>query len=441
VSSSAATANTRDSFAVGTRVILPSLALGPVKRRPRWSWLAERLQIDRSAIRLLQRLRAEYGAGPLRLRVPGRSVAILLASDDVGRLLADSPETFTPASAEKNLMLGRFQPHGVLRSEGVERERRRHFNEAVLEIHEPVHSMAEPMLAAIAEECLTLADSATRRGVLGWDAFEDAWWRIVRTIVFGDRARDDDELIALLDALRRSANWVVTWRPRERLREAFYERLQRHLDRAEPGSLGTAARAYPGHEDVRPADQVAHWLFAYDAAGLAAMRALALLAVHPVHAALGREESKSLDRPQRLPHLRSCALESLRLWPTTPLLVRDSTEESWWGEHRLPEGTAFVVYAPLFHRDDQAVSYAHRFAPRIWRDGTAATNPGLVPFSGGPARCPGRDLVLFTMSTVLARLLDRHAWDLVSANPIRADRQMPATLDNFSLRFRPRRMA
>lgn len=44
-------------------------------------------------------------------------------------------------------------------------------------------------------------------GRFGLNAFARAWWRIVRRVVFGDHARDD-EVTGLLDTLRPQANWA-----------------------------------------------------------------------------------------------------------------------------------------------------------------------------------------------------------------------------------------
>lgn len=49
----------------------PNIAKGPIVRRPSMVALAERLNLDRRAVRLLQRLRARYGPGPLMLRLYG----------------------------------------------------------------------------------------------------------------------------------------------------------------------------------------------------------------------------------------------------------------------------------------------------------------------------------------------------------------------------------
>ncbi|GAB3726350.1 cytochrome P450 [Amycolatopsis oliviviridis] len=427
-----AIASVRDTIRVALRVVLPTLAGGVIKRRPLGLAAAQKLQLDRPAVQLLRRLRTRYGAGPLRLRVPGRSIDLALSGEDVAEVLAAAPVPFSPSTKEKRAALGHFQPHGVLISDATDRPPRRRFNEDVLEPGRPLHDLAVPFAAAIGEE----AASLRQRGTLDWDTFNVAWWRLVRRITLGESAVDDDGLTDALARLRKDANWAYAHPRRDRLHDQFRTRLIGHLERAEPGSLAEAiASVGPSGERTMEviADQVAHWLFAFDAAGIVTFRALALLATHPAALERAAEEVATADltAPNQFPYLRACALESVRLWPTTPALLRESTAKTPWG----PAGTTILIFTPFFHRDPERLSYADRFEPGIWLDGSAAANPALVPFSAGPAICPGRDLVLFCASTMLAHLIHGRRFELLAGAVLGPERPLPATLDNFHLKF------
>jgi hypothetical protein len=395
----------RESAAVVTDVVVPLLARGMIVRRPKVVDALDRLDADRRAVRRLRQLRSTHGPGPVLLAVPGRDVALVLASEDARRVLEDSPKPFAPDTREKRAALGHFQPHGVLVSHGAERTERRAFNERVLEPARPVHELGDAFGTKVAEEVAALPAE------LGWDAFARGWWRLVRRIVLGEGALDDDELTDLLTRLRRDANWVFLKPRRTALRERFLARLRGHLERAEPGSLASLVASDPAAPGTDPVGQVPQWLFAFDAAGMASFRALALL----------------VGRPERDPSfLRASVLESLRLWPTTPAILRDTTEATRWAGGTLPAGAALVIFAPFFHRDFEG---ADAFRPGLWLDGSEP--PAVVPFSAGPAMCPGRSLVLFVTTTVLSQLLqgrDLHGSSVGSA-------PLPATLSPFRLRF------
>jgi cytochrome P450 len=396
------TASAADTARVLSTVLSPIIAQGPILRRPRMVALAERLDADRRAGRLLRGLRGKYGPDPLRLRVPGRSMALVLSVADVRAVLLGSPEPYALANREKVAALTHFQPHGVLVSHGPVRAERRRFNEQVLGAAPLDEITARIRAEAVLPERLT------------WDGFAAMWWPLVRRVVLGDGARDDAGLTAMLTALRADANWAYLRPKRTGLRRRFEQRLHGHLARAERGSLAEVLARTPAAEVTDPEGQVPHWLFAFDAAGIAAYRALALLAAGPAD--------------PDLPYLQASVLESVRLWPTTMVILRDSTTRI--GE--FPAGTAFVIVSSYFHRDP-ALPYADRFTPEIWLDGRARDNWSLVPFSGGPGECPGRNLVLFTTGTLLGTLLDRYhlrpVGGLDPAGPL------PGTLDHTALRF------
>ncbi|MPY96624.1 MAG: cytochrome P450 [Actinophytocola sp.] len=351
--STARHARISDTLRVGTDVVAPSVATGVIRRREPVMGIADALRLDRHGIRRMQRLRARHGTGLLRLRVPGRSLALVLSPDDVGTILADAPEPFSPASAEKRAALAHFQPHGVL--------------------------------------------------------------------------------ITQLETLRRRGNWAQLAPRARRTQQRFAGRLAEYVDHAEAGSIAGLLADAPAGPDADPRGQVPHWLFAFDAAGIVTYRTLALLATHPEHAATAREESSAGDtasrRPRQLPFLRACVLDSVRLWPTTPLLLRETTGPTDWDGTTLPAGTTLLIYAPFFHRDERTLSYADRFAPDIWLDGTARENPALVPFSDGPAQCPGENLVL------LADLLAARNFTQTGGHQLDPERPLPATVNPFSLHF------
>jgi cytochrome P450 len=464
-------ASVRDTARVVAAVLLPTVARGVIVRRRPVTALAERLDLEGRAVATLQRLRAVYGPGPLRLRLPGRRLALVLAPDDARRILAGTPAPFTAANREKRAALGHFQPDGVLISDGPVRHERRRFTETVLDADRPAHRLAGRITDTVrAETRELLAVTAAAGGYLTWDDYAPAFWRIVRRVVLGDAARDDHRVTDLLGQLRRDANWSYLRPVRAGVRTRFLALVRSYLARAEPGSLADVIAGTRASARAAPESQVAHWLFAFDAAGMAAFRALALLATHPpassspVGAGAGRAAAGGPPDPD---DLRPYLLESVRLWPTTLVILRDTTAETRWDGEVLPAGTGLVLYSPFLHRDDQILPYADRFAPELWRD--AAADPpdrppgqwsperrspaeeaspagtlvrgALVPFSDGPAACPGRNLVLLVTTTMLATVRAAHDVRLVSTPRPDPRRPLPRGLDPFRLEFMVTRSA
>jgi cytochrome P450 len=430
-------AGIRDTAAAVGGVLAPMLLQGVIARRRRAVALAGRLDLDGRAVRRMTRLRDRYGPGPLVLPLPLRTVALVLNPDDVARMLQESPEPFAAASLEKRGALGHFQPHGVLISRGEIREQRRRFVEEVLDTGRPLHRLAEPFALVAREEALALRRAVQQDGVLDWDRFMTAWWRVVRRVVLGDGAREDHVTTDLLTRLRRRANWSYLL-PRRRDQQAeLHERLRRYVTAAAPGSLAELVAGMPAAPGVDGTDQIPQWLFAFDPAGMAAYRALALVLGHPDQAVRVREEitGRDLDRPHDLPLLRASVLESVRLWPTTAVVLRDTTAPTVWPGGTLAAGAAVGVVSAFFHRDPATVADADRFDPDAWCDGSADDAPALVPFSAGPVACPGRELVLLTTSLFLASLLEDGVLAPGPGFPVDPDRPLPAALDAFALRF------
>ena len=421
--------------------VLPFVAAGAIARRRSVMGLLERLQADAGAVRQIPALRERYGDGPLPFRVFGRDIAVVLTAEDVDTVLRNEADLFTAANREKVAALSPFQPDGVLISRGALRDRRRDVNEQALDTEQPMHHLAGPITELIRAESEELLRSARAAGTLDAATFTRWWWRIVRSVVLGASARDDHELTDQLWTLRSNGNWSFAHPIRHALRDRFTQRLQRYVESAPAESLAGALREVPANAPIDPVGQIPHWLFAFDAAGMVTIRTMALLATHPRHRtkAFERIEPSTLGEPQPYEYLRGCILDSTRLWPTTPAILRDSLAPTEWeddhGRYTIPAGSAFVILAPAFHRDRLAFPFADRFEPEIWIDGRADQYRGLVPFSAGPTTCPGRNVVLLVTSTVLANLFTRADFAVTSRISPDPDRPLPATLNNFGLEF------
>jgi cytochrome P450 len=438
------TATLAETAEVLSGVVVPTVAKGVIIRRPRVVALAERWELDHRAVQVMQKLRDKYQTGPLMLRVPLRRQAVILSPAHVHRVLDNSPEPFATASAEKRAALAHFEPKGALISHGVERDERRRYNEKVLQSDHPIHQLASNFLETVRREAAQLIEQIRPWNRLAWSDFSETWFRIVRLVIFGEPARNDHELSAMMAELRSDANWAFLKPKKRQLRAKFLHRVGELLAQAAPGSLAHLMAEIHITDTTAPSHQVPQWLFAFDPAGMNTFRSLALLATHPEHAARAREEIKSQQNSiEPLPFLRAAYLDSLRLWPTTPMVLRESTRDIEWETGVMPKHTSILIYAPFFHRDDTRLDFANRFAPEIWLDDDVA--PGfsgspsewpLIPFSSGPAICPGRNLVLLLGSYMLAEFLGKHRFEFTQPDRLSPHRPLPATLNHFTLRFR-----
>jgi cytochrome P450 len=429
-------ASVLDTIATLTDIALPTLAKGIVIRRPRAMAVAERLNLDRRAVRRMERLSAIYGLGPLPLRIPGRSIALVLNPRDVMRILNETPAPFATSTPEKRSVLAHFEPKNVLLSDGAERAERRHYNVEALETSSPIHSLATTFVDIVNFEIRELREKVFQKHELDWTDFSAAWFRIVRRVVFGNSAREDHELSRTMEKLRYAANWGFLRPQRAGLRGHLFARIRTYLDRAEPGSLAGLMSQIHTSLVTAPEQQVPQWLFAFDPAGMATFRTLALLTAHAAYAQQARGELADPGRLATTParHTRAAVLESLRLWPTSPMILREARETTEWTEGVLPAHTTLVIFSPYFHRNRQ-LPYADTFTPELWLHDPPATQWPLIPFSDGPAACPGRNLVLLLSTATIAAILGFARIRLKRPHPVLAHQPLPGTLNHFNLRF------
>jgi cytochrome P450 len=413
-------------------VMLPTFGKGILIRRPTMEAAAERMGFDTGAVTTMQYLRRKYGPAPLLLAIPGRPQLLLFDPRDVARVLTSSPRPFRTDTKEKRAALNHFEPGNVLIADPDRRAALRPLHEAALATSSTVHPLVSRFREIIRNEYRSVLRADGRE--IAWDMFAAAWFRMVRRVVLGDRARDDEDLTNLLNSLRRRANWAF-FLPQDRVRRRhLHERLQQYLTNPEEGSLVSMLRAEPRYQ---PSSQVAQWLFAFDPAGMTTFRTLALLACHRQFMDRARQEALKNRAPAqaRQSFIRRCVLESLRLWPTTPAILREAIENVSFNDCCIAKGTGIIIFTPFFGRDDEKLNFAHRMSPDIWeRSQNDALVPlGIIPFSSGPAICPAHNLVPLLACLVIEAVLAERELSLIA--PRLDPQQLPGTLNHFEIRL------
>jgi cytochrome P450 len=421
-------------------VIVPNAVQGLFRRRRAPVAAATKANVDGWAVGLLGGMKRGHAGGPVWVRVMRDRALLLLAPADVHRALQGSPDPFAADPKAKRDGMCAFQPDALTISRGELWRNRRTFTEAVLNTGE-LHRFADRFAAVAREETdALLLGSDGDGGQLTWEEWQAAFRRLTRRVVLGDRARDDEELSDLLREMMSEANGMPG-KPSERYPD-FISRLSGYVDAAEAGSLVALFDEAPSDEATRPTGQAAHWLFAtHDTLAINAFRALAVLATHPrQRARVGEElapfepdDARAVD-VARLEYLEACVHEAMRLWPTTPMLSRETLIDTDWGGVNVPAGTNVLIPNTFLHRDTDRHPWADRFSPEQWLDADAAEDWSFNHFSRGPQGCPGAGLALFLAKAVLATLLRRRQVELVSPS-LDPERPLPHMLDFFGLRF------
>ncbi len=301
-----------------------------------------------------------------------------------------------------------------------------------------LHRDADRFLQVIRDEIAPASGPAP--ALQTFDDFDELFARITRRIIFGDRARADAAITDLLRKLMREANRPLGLKKSPSF-DDFNSRIRQYLIAAEPGSLAARCAQTPSLEETRVENQVPHWMFAmWETLGANAVRALALILAHPGADERVRHEMKAADLTTAagidgFKYLEGCVQEAMRLWPTTPMLVRETVVQALLDGEAVPTGTQVLILNSFNHRDHERYSLADSFAPETWADGTP--NPLFNHLSSDTQLCAGKDLALFLAKAVLATLLDGRRLTLVHPK-LDPNRPIPYAYDYFRVRFEAR---
>jgi cytochrome P450 len=424
-------ASLAESLGVALWGLLPNVVRGLFSPRPRVMKLLAALGTDERSISALSELRRRHGGQGARLL--GGRIVVLWGIDAIREVLDRSAEVYRSDAGAKGKGMSHFQPDALTLSRGEEWRDRRAFNESVLATSEAVHPLGTRFVAVVADEVARLR--LDRR--LEWSDWERLFDRITLRVIFGDRARDEQELTEGLEQLMGEANRLLGLSQGDEFYE-LYGRLEAHLRDPEPGSLISCIADAPQSDCTRVVHQLPHWMFAMrDTLATNSFRALATIVADPEVERRVRDEAegRDLSDPEAvdgLRYLEACFTEAMRLWPTTPLLVRETMCETTLAGERLDEGTQVMILNSFNHRDREQVPDADSFDPERWASGERDYR--FNHLSNGRQDCPGGPLVFLLAKTVLARVLEEYR--LTLAEPELDLREpLPLVLDFFELRF------
>ena len=417
--------------------LAPALVRGLFSPRPKAMKLLTKLDADRRATEVLAGLRRKHGGEGVRLL--GGRIVTLWGRDAIAEVLDKSADVYASDSGAKGKGMSHFQPDALTLSRGDEWKDRRAFAEAVLAMSERIHPDGKRFVTVVADEVSRLRIEST----LEWSDFETLFDRITLRVVFGDRARDDQELTELLEKLMGEANRLVGLDTNDEYFE-FYGAIERHLRDPEPGSLVARIPDAPQTDKTRVTHQIPHWVFAMrDTLGANTFRALAAVVADPDVEKRAREETDGADLtdPQaidRMRFLEGCLHEAMRLWPTVPLIARETTRETELAGEKLDEGTQVMILNTFNHRDPDDVPNADALDAERWQNG-ASGDYKFNHLSNGTQDCPGGPLVLLIGKAVIANVLNAHELSLRDPE-IEPGEPMPHMLDFFRICFtiRPR---
>ncbi|RFU34154.1 hypothetical protein B7463_g2146, partial [Scytalidium lignicola] len=174
--------------------------------------------------------------------------------------------------------------------------------------------------------------------------------------------------------------------------------------------------------------------FSHETTASALTWASYLLAKHPKLQTTLREEvtaalpANPIDDPpadlagllRQLPYLNGIIQETLRLYPTVPMTMREA-RDTQIGKQFIPKGTIMVVSIWMINRSpDIWGPEAEEFYPGRWitddgkpnQNGGTSSNYDFLTFLHGPRSCIGQEFAKAEMRCLLAAMVTSFTWDL-----------------------------
>ena len=116
-----------------------------------------------------------------------------------------------------------------------------------------------------------------------------------------------------------------------------------------------------------------------------------------------------LQDAERLNYIEALAHETMRLKPVAPVIFLETIEDVEIGGVAVPRETAVMLLTLHGGLKETHFGAADQFRPERWLEAASASPcahnaKAFVPFGAGPRFCPGRQLAMVEIKTVMAML-------------------------------------
>ncbi|KAL0977907.1 hypothetical protein UPYG_G00163060 [Umbra pygmaea] len=108
---------------------------------------------------------------------------------------------------------------------------------------------------------------------------------------------------------------------------------------------------------------------------------------------LSANQTPNAELLQRMPYLKACLKESMRLSPSIPFTSRTLDKDTVLGDYSIPKGTVLMINSHALGANEEYFDDSSRFKPERWLRENCTINPfAHVPFGIGKRMCIGRRL-------------------------------------------------
>uniref|UniRef100_A0A4W5L5W2 Cytochrome P450, family 24, subfamily A, polypeptide 1 n=1 Tax=Hucho hucho TaxID=62062 RepID=A0A4W5L5W2_9TELE len=117
---------------------------------------------------------------------------------------------------------------------------------------------------------------------------------------------------------------------------------------------------------------------------------------------LPANQTPSAEHLQRMPYLKACLKESMRLSPSVPFTSRTLDKDTVLGDYSIPKGTVLMINSHALGANEEYFEHSSLFMPERWLRESCTINPfAHVPFGIGKRMCIGRRLAELQLQLAL----------------------------------------
>ncbi|XP_069507232.1 1,25-dihydroxyvitamin D(3) 24-hydroxylase, mitochondrial [Ambystoma mexicanum] len=128
-----------------------------------------------------------------------------------------------------------------------------------------------------------------------------------------------------------------------------------------------------------------------------------------IQSLLTPDQIPSAEDLKRMPYLKACLKESMRITPSVPFTTRTLDKDTRLGEYLLPKGTVLTINNHALGSNEECFSDWSQFVPERWLQENSAINPfAHVPFGIGKRMCIGRRLAELQLQLTLCWLVRKY---------------------------------
>nr|XP_033818674.1 1,25-dihydroxyvitamin D(3) 24-hydroxylase, mitochondrial [Geotrypetes seraphini] len=134
---------------------------------------------------------------------------------------------------------------------------------------------------------------------------------------------------------------------------------------------------------------------------------------------LAPDQVPSAEALKRMPYIKACLKESMRITPSVPFTTRTLDKETVLGEYLLPKGTVLTINSHALGLNEEYFNDWSLFRPERWLQEKSNINPfAHIPFGIGKRMCIGRRLAELKIQLALCWLLRKYKIIATDSDPV-----------------------